>query len=176
MISGYFQSYKYFDHHRAEILELFAPSQEITSYLEAKYPDILSHPNTVAVHTRNYYEEDPHETCHYTYERDYFEKAMMLFPEDALFVIFSNKMQWCQTMLAGIPRTMIFIDGNQHYHDFYLMSRCKHNIICNSSFSWWAAYLNSNPDKQVITPPAWFNPNYGLNTSDLIPQEWISIN
>lgn len=174
-IFGYFQSEKYFANHKAEIINLFAPSKEIIDYLAHHYRHIIEHPNSVAIHTRSYFREDPKEVIHLTYGRDYVLKAMNLFPNDSLFVIFSNDMAWCKSILANIPKNMIFIEGEPHYHDFYLMSMCKHNIICNSSFSWWAAYLNQNPGKSVITPKNWFNTDYISNTNDLRPTNWIEI-
>jgi hypothetical protein len=60
--------------------------------------------------------------------------------------------------------------------DMILMSNCKHNICANSSFSWWGAWLNQNPDKIVITPKQWFKtPNSGQVENDLIPESWLKI-
>ena len=100
---------------------------------------------------------------------------MALFPEDALFVIFSNDMEGCKKELASIPRPMIFIEGEPHYHDLYLMSFCKHTIICNSSFSWWAAYLNPNPRKKIVAPPRWYTSGCGLDDKDVVPPEWLRV-
>ncbi len=171
-IQGYFQSEKYFIHHKREILELFAPSNEIIRYLERHYSDLLTHPRSVAIHVR-FYHEDPEQICHIAPRRDYFEKAIALFSEESLFVVFSNQMQKCKELLSGISGTFCFIEGELDYHDLYLMSRCRDQIISNSSFSWWAAYLNPNPNKVVIAPDPWFNPAYGLDTKDLIPSDWI---
>lgn len=172
-LRGYFQSEKYFRHHKKEIVELFQPHPEIAQYLQAKYGQLLSHPNTVAVHLRSYLDHDPHQTIYPLCGRHYFEKAMALFPHDALFLVFSNDMALCKREFEGISGNIHFIEGEAHYHDFYLMSMCKHNIICNSSFSWWSAYLNPNPDKIVIAPSVWFTKSSGINSSDLIPDEWV---
>ncbi len=173
---GWFQSEKYFAKHKNEIIELFSPPQEISTYLGNHYQHIIDHPKSVAIHARSYYREDPTGKCHITYEREYFEKAISVFPDDSLFVVFSNDINWCREMLSTIPRDIIFIENNASYHhDFYLMSLCKHNIICNSSFSWWAAYLNLNPEKIVVAPNLWFNPAYISSTKDLKPDGWITI-
>ncbi len=172
-IAGYFQSEKYFQHHKKEIIELFKPHPEITEYLQKKYGDLLNCPNTVSVHMRSYLDFDPAQRIYPFYGKCYFEKAMSLFPADTLFIVFSNDMNLCKKELADIPRNMYFVEGEEHYHDLYLMSMCKHNIICHSSFSWWAAYLNPNPHKIIITPPVWFNDSAGLNSKDVVPADWI---
>lgn len=173
-IQGYFQSEKYFSKHKDKILELFAPSQEICEYLQAKYAELLKHPNTVSLHVRVYYKDDPEQKIYPNYGREYFERAMMKFPEDSLFVVFSNDMTQCKDVLANIQKNIIFIEGETSYHDLYLMSMCKHNIITNSSFSWWAAYLNLNPKKIVIVPPAWNTPTCGLDYKDVVPENWTA--
>ncbi len=173
-ICGYFQSEKYFYHHKQEILQLFAPSEEIMRHLTTHYADILSHPASVSIHVR-FYHEDPEQKCHLAPRRSYFEKAVSLFPENTLFVVFSNQMEKCRELLQGIKKNFVFIENDLYHHDFYLMSLCKDNIICNSTFSWWAAYLNPNPGKRVVAPKAWYNPHYGLNTKDLLPLTWICL-
>lgn len=173
-LSGYFQSEKHFSNHKREILELFAPPSDITAYLSLRYADILAHPTTVSIHVR-FYHEDPTGKAHPTLGREYFERAIALFPDDALFVVFSNQMEKCKVLLSNIPRNLRFIEGEDHFCDLYLMSFCKHNIIANSSFSWWGAYLNRNPNKQVVAPKRWFNPAYISDTSGLFPDSWIQI-
>ncbi|MDE3046074.1 MAG: alpha-1,2-fucosyltransferase [Verrucomicrobiota bacterium] len=173
-LSGYFQSEKYFASHKEEIRELFAPPADVMTYLSLHYADILEHPMAVSVHIRFYY-EDPTGKAHPTCRRDYFEKAMECFPKETLFVVFSNQMEECKNLLSGIQKNLRFIEGEDHFCDLYLMSLCKHNIIANSSFSWWGAYLNRNPDKRVIAPKLWFNPTYLSDTHDLLPEGWIQI-
>lgn len=173
-IRGWFQSEKYFAHHKDEILDLFAPRPSTIEYLQSHYSDILDHPQTVAIHVRKYSEkENPKQGIYYDCDMEYYEKAMALFPDDALFLIFSNQMDWCKEHFSKLNRSIRFIEGESFQNDFYLMSLCKHNIICNSTFSWWAAYLNRNLDKKIIVPPLWFNPLYIKNPKDLIPKDWI---
>ncbi len=178
VIRGWFQSEKYFINHKAEILALFAPSQPILDFLSEKYGELLSNPKTVSIHFRSY-EMEPNNEVYYKCDMDYYKKAIEYFPEDSLFVVFSNRIDWCKENFKDIPRNFQFIENDGRYHDFYdlyLMSFCRHNIICNSSFSWWAAYLNPNPNKIVLAPPGWLNPDYKPDTQDLIPQEWIIVN
>lgn len=175
-INGYFQSEKYFINHKDKITKLFAAPDHIIDYLTTKYSNIIEHPKTVAVHHRSYFKEDPNQSYHITYDLDYYSKAIALFPKDYLFIVFSNDIEWCKKAFRTINRNFIFIENESHYHDFYLISFCKHQIICNSSFSWWGAYLNSNPDKIVIAPPKWFNPRYIKDTEDLLPTSWYILN
>lgn len=172
-IQGWFQCEKYFRHHKKEILELFAPSKEISDYLENTYGDLLKYPKTVAVHHRSYLREDPYQKAHPTQKKEYFAQAIMLFPEDSIFIVCSNDIEWCKKAFADIPRSMVYVEGEPHYHDLYLMSKCKHNIIANSSFSWWSAYMNENPDKIVIAPKQWFTATCGMDFRDIVPKDWI---
>jgi hypothetical protein len=90
-------------------------------------------------------------------------------------MIFSDDIEGCKSMFEFIPNK-IFHDSRVDWLDMYMMSMCEHNIICNSSFSWWGAYLNENTTKKVIAPKRWFGPAYtNLNTSDLIPHTWITL-
>lgn len=172
LLEGWFQSDKYFKHHKQEILALFAPSDEMVRYLRGKYSDIIDHPHAVSVHLRCYFKEDRAlERVYPTYGRDYVIRAMKHFPK-ALFVVFSDQIAWAKEQLAGLPGTFRFIEKESLFADFYLMSMCKHNIISNSSFSWWAAYLNANPNKVVLLPLRWFSPEYMHNSNDLVPEGW----
>ncbi len=171
---GYFQSEKYFLSHKKEILALFAAPPYVKEHLFLHYADIIEHPSSVSIHVR-FYHEDPLGKVYVPFEKSYFEKAMAHFPENSLFVLFSNNMERCKELLSSLPGNLRFIEGEDAISDLYLMSFCKHNIITNSSFSWWGAYLNQNPDKKVIAPKQWFNPAYISDTQDLLPKEWIQI-
>lgn len=170
-ISGYFQNEKYFAHHRNRLLNLFAPHPDDLKYIQNKYGWIIDHPNAVSVHLRYYYTEKPGEDSFIQYEREYFEKAMALFPESSLFVVTSDNLNFARQNIPTEGKNVIFIEGEPYYIDFFLQSLCKHNIICNSTFSWWSAWLNRNPNKIVVRPKVWFGgyPDIGG------PDEWIKI-
>ncbi|MBA3603258.1 MAG: alpha-1,2-fucosyltransferase, partial [Parachlamydiaceae bacterium] len=176
LLEGWFQSEKYFLNNKQAIMDLFAPKTEILDYLNEKYSDIIAHPNTVSIHLRSYIKENPiYVEVYPTYGREYVEKAIQLFDADAQFIVFSDQIEWAKEELSGLANNMRFIEGEKYFHDFYLMSMCKHNIICNSTFSWWAAYLNRNPNKVITVPSEWFAPKYNHNSQDLIPQEWVIV-
>lgn len=92
-------------------------------------------------------------------------------------VFFSDDSNWVKEQFKDLPYSKIFIDNNKNensWKDMLLMSSCSHNVIANSSFSWWAAWLNENPEKVVIAPKKWFT-DAEKNTTDLIPSEWIRL-
>lgn len=153
---GCFQSWIHFHHHRSKILEIFAPHQSDIDYLNEKYASLVSHPNTVAVHVRTY-NKNTHDAGLIFLGMDYYKKAFRKFSKNALFVIFSDRINWCRHHFAKFKQRMVFIDGNDHVQDLILMSKMKHNIIGNSTYSWWGAYLNQNSGR-VIVPRDWTNP------------------
>lgn len=94
------------------------------------------------------------------------------------FFIFSDGIDWVKDNLDLSGFNHQFIDWNKNedsYIDMQLMSLCKHNIIANSSFSWWGAWLNNNPDKLVIAPHKWYKGDTGVYPDGFLPEEWITL-
>lgn len=174
-IAGFYQSEKYFKHNFDKIKPYFEAPQNIIDDLMRDYGDIIGYPKTVSLHVRTYFgEHNSHSVMNFC-GIDYITKAMGQFPdEDTLFVVFSDQIWWVKMVLRQSDRNIIYIEGQDYLHDFYLMSLCKDNIISNSTFSWWAAYLNANPEKIVVAPVKWFSQKK-IDSSDLIPEDWIQI-
>ena len=173
-INGYFQSEKYFKEYRKDILDLFSYPVEYVDSIVDKYKDLLSQ-NACSIHVRrgDYLNSPNH---HPIQSMNYYMKAIKQMPKDSVFLIFSDDIAWCKANFPDLPEKFKFIEGNSDHEDLLLMSMCKNNIICNSSFSWWAAWLNNNPEKTVIIPSVWFGPAYAhYNTEDLYCENWIKI-
>lgn len=92
------------------------------------------------------------------------------------YFIFSDDIEWCSQNLNDSNMTIVdhSYKGDRFTYYLQLMSRCKNFIIPNSSFAWWAAWLNDNPEKLVVSPKAWFN-RPDMNMSDITPKNWIRI-
>lgn len=103
-------------------------------------------------------------------ESDYYERAMALFPNEK-FVVFSDDPDWCKEKFKNNPDVQV-MDRSDEISDFNLLASCKHQIIANSSFSWWAAFLNPNETKKVIAPLQWYAD--GIERT-VCPKEWIRI-
>jgi len=164
-IEGYFQSYKYFEDYDAEIRKEFTFKDELL----AKCTKVISnYSNTVAIHIRR-----GDQVAHpgmWNVTLAYIQEALNQFTDDEYtFLVFSDDINWCKQVF---PDGVIFMEGNSQYEDMCLMTLCNHNIISNSTFSWWAAYLNSNSSKKVLAPKNWFT-DKNINTSDLIPSTWV---
>lgn len=173
---GYMQSEKYFVHNRSLILDLFAPPVEISDYINSKYRSLLK-ANTLAIHVRrgDYVGLSDH---HPVVSADYYVKATKYITDKTdieSYVVFSDDINYCKK-LFGDSDEIVYIEREEDYIDLYLMSLCKHNIIANSTFSWWGAWLNQNPDKIVVAPQNWFGPaKSGVDINDLIPDSWIKL-
>lgn len=110
--------------------------------------------------------------CHPIQDMNYYNQAMNLIKSDK-YMIFSDDIPLCKTKFIGDQ--FIFAEGNSNIEDLALQASCDNNIICNSSFSWWAGFLNKNPNKKVIYPSKWFGVKLPHNTNDMCPPEWIKI-
>lgn len=165
----------YFEQYQQKIRNLFSPTNEILDYLNRKYSFILEHPKTVAVHIRTYH---PY-WCpdHIFLGERYYKNAMDQFSDDHLFVIFSDRIDWCKSYLNAYKKNMIFIEGNDYINDFFLMTRCKNIITANSTFSWWAAFLLVNEKGRILVPSRWFSDSYNQPINDILirklyPDTW----
>ncbi len=101
--------------------------------------------------------------------KDYYDKAVSYFQTkygDVTFFVFSNDMEWAKQNIKADKLCFVECNtGKDSWKDMYLMTQCKHNIIANSSFSWWGAWLNQNKDKEVIAPSLWL---YHADNKDMI--------
>lgn len=167
LLNGYFQSEKYLD--RDEILKLFEIPNHIIKTLKDKYG---SFDNVVSVHVRrgDYVSK---QDKHPVQDINFYKQAFDYFDNSKKFYIFSDDIEWCKNNFIG--DNFEFIESEFDYIDLWMMSLCEHNIIANSSFSWWGAWLNRNPDKIVIAPKNWFGPKKKLDAKDLVPDKWIRI-
>jgi hypothetical protein len=168
-LDGYFQSEKYFENVKNEIKNLFEISEIDKNYLIQKYSRELNF-DTVSLHVRrgnyiglNYYHEN--QTI------EYYNKAINHLGQDYHFLIFSDDIEWCKQNFQFL-KNKTFVEGNLDYQDLYLMSMCNNNIIANSTFSWWGAWMNNN--NKVIAPSKWFGSGLSHNnTKDLYCDNWI---
>lgn len=134
--------------------------------------------NSISVHVRrgdyvnNFMHGNIANQCYLQNSIDYAKKAVV----NPHFFVFSDDIEWAQNSLNFFDSNVTFVSGNSNKveQDIILMSSCKHNIISNSSFSWWAQFLNSNPEKIVITPEYWFNQETEA-TKDLFVSDSIKI-
>jgi len=168
---GYYQNEKYFKHIHNDILKLYEIDDETLSYLNSKYIDIIDI-DTCSLHVRRG-DYLPKADFHTIQTVEYYKNAISIIGEEKLFLIFSDDIEWCVSNLDFIKNKK-FINGNLDFQDLYLMSMCKDNIIANSTFSWWGAWLNTNKNKKVIYPSNWFGVSF-LDTSDIGCENWIKI-
>lgn len=173
-LSGYWQSEKFFSNISNEICELYG-SLKINNY--SKYDEQILSTESVSLHVRrgDYVNNSLHgNVCnlnYYTRAVEYVSNKIY----KPKFFIFSDDISWCRENLQ--VNDAVYVDENKGKHsylDMRLMSMCKHNIIANSSFSWWGAYLNANKSKIVIAPTRWFNCS-DIATGDLIPNTWSKL-
>lgn len=108
---------------------------------------------------------------------DYYQAAIKLIKEkisSPTFFVFSDDIAWTKDNLKGSEFVFVSCPEIEDVEELILMSKCKHNIIANSSFSWWGSWLNSNSDKIVIAPQKWFN-DKKANKNQILPEKWIRI-
>jgi len=174
--SGYFQSEKFFVHNRQAILNMFKHDDDMMKPVQENLSTLLPFTgNVVSIHVRRGDYTNLSE-MHPILPMDYYKNAIDYFDSSALFLIFSDDIDWCMNNeLFSSLSNKHFVCDCDDYLDLLIMSECNHNIIANSTFSWWGAWLNENPDKVVIAPKQWFGEKRNLSDKDIIPESWIKI-
>lgn len=136
---------------------------------------------TVAIHVRRGDYLLPQHDHFCKLDIDYYQHALAPYFENIdryHFVVFSNEIQWCKDFLIEENELVTFIEPSSDYVDLILMSLCNHNIIANSSYSWWAAFKNQNKAKQVTCPENYlksYSPWSHIN-KNYYPQTWRALN
>lgn len=177
---GYWQSEQYFMDIRETIRESFSLDFLLLSDRNEKLKNCMGEKETVAVHIRggDYLKRENNEIWGGICNKEYYKKSIACMREhlnNPFFYIFTNDREYAEQLLdlEGIPH--IFVDWNSEeegYIDLYLMSLCRHQIIANSSFSWWGAWLNKNTDKIILAPDKWRNDE---NDEDIYCQGWLRV-
>jgi hypothetical protein len=179
-INGYWQSEKYFLEIESEIRSDFNFKLPM-SRQNADLAEIISQTNSVSLHVRrnDFAKNSKINSTHGLCSLKYYQAAIRYIAgrvERPSFFVFSDDATWVKSNLK-IDFPCEFVEHNQgseSYNDMRLMSLCQHHIIANSSFSWWGAWLNPDPNKLVVAPQAWFA-NLHIDTRDLIPADWMRV-
>jgi hypothetical protein len=171
-LMGYFQSELYFADYADFIKRMFSPELRIHNEIVEK--NLGTFEGRCSIHVRR---EDylKYPEIHPFPGISYYEKAVEKMKAEGYhkFLIFSDDIDWCKENFRGEEYN--FSEKNEkNYEDLILMSLCSSHIIANSTFSWWSAWLNKNPEKIVIAPQKWFG-DKGPHAHDIIPKNWIQI-
>ncbi|MGH2907494.1 MAG: alpha-1,2-fucosyltransferase [Solirubrobacterales bacterium] len=175
---GYWQSEKYFAHLREPLRRELRP-RHLSRPARAAAKRVAASPAAVAVHVRRGdYVEDPvklrnHGIC----SPEYYEQAAAIVGEQvdgAEYFVFSDDPDWCRQHISLPGQTHHMSGELAGFEDMHVMSCCRHWIVANSSFSWWAAWLGERPDSVIVAPSKWFD-EMERDTRDQVPDRWLKI-
>lgn len=179
-LDGYWQSEKYFSDYRDELLKDFTIRDGLLSEKCLRYAGEIDGNPSVSVHLRTMHgfslngEEDPGAAeffgaCGMDFYNQCVERVEKSL-HDPFYYVFSDNINKAREMLKF--RNCRYVAGLKDYEDLYLMSRCRDNIISNSTFGWWAAWLNPNPAKRVFAPAKWFQQSGVHDWTDIYAAGW----
>lgn len=173
-LNGYWQSEYYFEPVAGVLRKEFTLKDPLRGE-NLELANRIGNCNSVSLHVRrgDYVNNKEVNEFHGACSPDYYYEAIQHIKQkgDVEFFVFSDDMEWAKENLKAEKITFV-TQKNPGYIDMHLMSLCKHNIIANSSFSWWGAWLNPNPSKIVIAPKKWFA-DPARYTPDIYPEKWI---
>lgn len=189
-LDGYWQSEKYFKDYDKIIRNEFTLKNSLNG-LNKEIADKISDTNSISIHIRrgDYQVNKDTKKIHGVCSLNYYYKAIEFMSkkiEMPFFFIFSDDIEWVKSNLH-INYAHLFVEhnsefngerytANKNHEDLRLMSLCRNNIIANSSFSWWGAWLNNNPQKIIVAPTNWYNNNeLNLQALDIVPKSWIKL-
>ncbi len=179
VLMDYFFTDFFFKHYKADILHDLTfrqPMNEVNQAIANRIATL----EAVSVHIRrgDYLSNANAAQTFAIVPQTYYTQAMAYMRErvnNPKFFVFSDDIAWCKTFLDDTCEFVDINHGADSYNDMRLMSMCKHNIIANSTFSWWGAWLNTNPQKIVIAPKVWFKNAVANANQERYPAEWIQM-
>jgi len=178
-LKGYFQSWRYFEGYEGEVRAAFDVDKlargDASAAVEAR---IRAAAQPIAIHVRrgDFSDTPENAALRGPLGADYYRRARALIEDtvpNPTWFLFSDEPQKAIAELSDWP-DLIPVTGMTMYEDFRLMALCRHFIIANSTFSWWAAWLGKAPDKTVVAPSKWFGPahKHEVVVADLVPPDW----
>lgn len=178
-LDGLFQSERYFKNYEDEIRKEFTFKNEL-DLENCKLLHEIKSLNSVGIHVRRTDFYNPYNIrTHGSVNISYYNEAILYMRrkiDNPTFFIFSDDLKWVKQNFF-LTSDICLVNNNygkKNYIDMFLMSNCKHNIIANSSFSWWSAWLNSNLSKIIIAPKSWYG-DLNIDRKFLLPESWIEI-
>lgn len=179
LLDGYWQNPRYFSEYKADIVRQFTPIEGISMPARDWQAKIeQEETKAVSLHVRrgDYVQNAHTNSVHGTCDIDYYNKAIAVMQEklgqDVVFYVFSDDISWCKGSLNHIEHIQFVDDTTSAIDDMFLMSRCAGNIIANSTFSWWGAWLNTNG--LTLAPTDWFM-DKNRKYSGIYPSLWITL-
>ncbi|MEI8390338.1 MAG: alpha-1,2-fucosyltransferase [bacterium] len=181
-ISGFFQSQKYFIE-IADIIKQNLILKDSAAGANLEMLNRIKSSNSISLHIRrtDYLNKETLYLWGNICTDEYYKNAIKYISQkvdNPTFFVFSDDIEYCKNNINPGFET-VFVDINNDitaHEDMRLMSNCKHNIIANSTFSWWGTWLNSNPNKIVVSPPIWFNDGQEYHKKiGILCDDWIKI-
>ena len=178
-LDGFWQSEKWFLGRREQVLKELELRTEPPADMK-KWMELMSVKGSVALHVRRGdYAQSGVSNIYGVCDAEYYrraEEAMMKRVDSPHIFVFSDDLTWAKDNLKlKSDLTLVEPGSLEEYHELVLMSCCENNIISNSTFSWWGAYLNKNPDKAVVAPARWLKEGSGLEEKDTVPSSWVRV-
>lgn len=183
-LNGWWQTEKYFNTIREQLLNDFTVREPLSGR-NKYFSEKITATNSISIHFRrlDYVKNKKTRNYHGELSKEYYKEALGIIVskvKNPVFFIFSDDPLWVQENIS-FPLETVYVLGNDPmespHEDMRLMSLCKHNIIANSSFSWWGAWLNQNKEKIVIAPNVWLAEGSKKNNSkDVVPENWVTLN
>ncbi len=176
---GYWQSERYFEKAIREVRRVFTFDERMLTPATLACLQQMTNRQTVSIHVRrgDFFHPDFVKMFGGVCTVDYYTRAIKHIQKHVqhpCFYVFSDDLEWVRNHLS-LPENTVWVDWNSgadSWQDMFLMSKCKHNILANSSFSWWGGWLNENPDKIVIAPALWAR---FIPTPDITPKHWTRL-
>jgi hypothetical protein len=176
-MDGYWQALKYFEGYQIQLNEIFFRGLDLTEY-QANIEKEIRSSHSISIHIRrgdyvdNKNAAKVHPLCSLDYYRQAIARCRLDIDGEHKYFIFSDDINWCrENIRVGSNVEYVLNEDCSPLNYIFLMSLCEINIIANSSFSWWGAYLNRKA-KKIIAPARWGG---GVNLGELICKDWVLI-